>query len=148
MQIYLLALIRILGLLLVLTLERVIGLPLLFGLFGLVWLDKNKDSVYQYPVQLLILSFMMSVVYDVMWPASFIWWLGSRLLVDASSDLIKNKKRRFLIVMLLMNLLVMWWVQLKVGYIMLAQLLISYVLIVLWMRVFKFKRQSITISNP
>ncbi len=141
MQTYFLVVAKILGLLLALTLERVIGLPLLFSLFGLVWLDKNKDTVYQYPVQLFILSFMMSMVYDVLWPASFIWWLGASLLVDVGSDFIKDKKRRFLIIMLLMNLLVVWWVRLRVGYIMLAQLLISYVLIVLWMRVFKFKQK-------
>ncbi len=133
-------LLRILQITVVLTLERVIGLPLISTLLVLAWLDKDRDLIYKFPILVLIFSLLMAVIYSLNWPLAYLWWLSLSLMVSLGEKIVPDKKRRFLIVVLAGNLFLMWWLQLRVGYLTLAQLIISYFFSLVWMRIFKFDR--------
>lgn len=135
------SLFRLTGLVLVLTLERVIGLPLLSTLLALVWLDHNKELVYKYPFLVILLSLFFSAVYDLIWPLSFLWLLGLSQLIGWGEGFVSDKKRRFLIAVLLGNLLLIWRLQFSLSYLTLVQLVVSYMISLIWMRVLKFGKE-------
>lgn len=137
---FLLTLLRVLQITLVLTLERVIGLPLISSLLVLAWLDRDKDLIYKFPILVLIFSLLLAVIYSLSWPLAYLWWLSMSLMINLGEKIVPDKKRRFLIVVLAGNLFLMWWLQLSIGYLTLAQLIISYIFSLLWMRIFKFDR--------
>ncbi len=134
----LLSLFRLIGFILVLTLERVIGLPLLAVLLALVWLDHNKELSYKYSLLILLLSLFFAAVYNLIWPLAFVWLLAISLLIGWAEKVVADKKRRFLIAVLLGNLFLIWRLEFSLSYLTLAQLIISYILSLIWMRVFKF----------
>ncbi len=128
---------KLIGLGLLICLERVIGLPLLFVLLGLIWLDQTRDSLSGYVILLLILSYLTAVVFNVMLPISFVvWWLTDSLVIVTAGKL-KAKNRRFFIMTIAQNLFWMWWAQLPVGYLTIIQFVLSYLLVIMWMRILK-----------
>ncbi len=136
----LLTLFQLLGLILLMTAERVIGLPFLSLLLGLIWLEHVNRQTYFYPVLLLLLSFLLAVSYDFSWIMSYLLWLGASQAVAAGEKVILDKKRRFLIVVITINLLLLWWLQLATGYLSLIQFIASYLLVTLWLRVFDLNK--------
>jgi hypothetical protein len=130
-------LLKVAGLFFLLSLERVIGLPLIFSLLGLIWLDQVENKAYSRPLLILLFSFFIAIFYHTAWLATLIVWSLSTALVVYSGGIFQGKKRRFLITVLLQNLFWLWWLKIPANYILLAQLVVSYILFVVWLRIFK-----------
>ena len=131
---------KALGLVLIISLERVVGLPLLFILLSLIWLDQAKDGPYLYSALLLFLSYVLTVTYNVIWPVSLLAFIITAFLVSFSSQKIKTKNRRFFIMTLGFNLFWLWWTGLLVSYLTVAQFVISYLIVIMWMRLLKLRK--------
>jgi hypothetical protein len=131
---------KALGLVLIISLERVVGLPLLFILLSLIWLDQAKNGPYLYSALLLFLSFVLTVTYNVIWPVSLLAFIITTFLVSFSSQKIKTKNRRFFIMTLGFNLFWLWWTGLLVSYLTVAQFVISYLIVIMWMRLLKLRK--------
>ena len=131
---------KALGLVLLISLERVVGLPLLFILLSLIWLDQAKNGPYLYSALLLFLSFVLTVTYNVIWPVSLLAFIITTFLVSFSSQKIKTKNRRFFIMTLGFNLFWLWWTGLLVSYLTVAQFVISYLIVIMWMRLLKLRK--------
>lgn len=130
---------KLTALVLCISMERIIGLPLIFTLAGLIWLDQAQEQVYFYPLLLLVLSYITAIIYNVIWPVSFLVWVMTGLLTTFSSTKIKTKNRRFFIMTIVQNLFWLWWVQLPVSYLTVVQFVVSYLLAIMWMRILKQK---------
>ncbi len=131
---------KILALVFLISFERVVGLPLIFTLLGLIWLDQVNDNDYFFLGLLLLLSYIMTVVFNAHWPVVFLAWTVSAGLVNTNIKQIKSKNKRFFIVVILQNLFWLWWLELPVGYLTVTQFVISYLLVVIWARMFKLKK--------
>ena len=131
---------KALGLILIISLERVVGLPLLFILFSLIWLDQIKDELYLYPILLIFLSYVLTITYNVIWPISLLGLIITTFLVSFSSAKIKTKNKRFFIMTLLFNLFWLWWTGLSVSYLTVIQFVISYLIVIMWMRLLKLRK--------
>lgn len=134
------SILKALGLVLIISLERVVGLPLLFILLGLIWLDQVRDQLYSYPILLLFLSYILAVTYNVIWPISLLALVVTAFLASLSSGRIKTKNRRFFIMTLGFNLFWLWWTGLQIGYLAIVQLVVSYLIVIMWMRVLRLKK--------
>jgi len=137
----LITLIKLLSLIILICFERVIGLPWLFILFCLIWLDENHEQLYQWPMLLVVLSLVLASAYHLSWPLAYFLLLAANTLLWLVGYQIKNKKRRFLAAVIMTNLFLLWWLKLKVGYLASAQFIVSYVLVVLWMRLFSLEKR-------
>lgn len=133
---------KLLVLLFVLSFERVVGLPFIFSLFGLIWLDQSQKFFYIRPVLLLIFSFLMAVMFQTAWLTTMVVWCLSLTFMVLGTKLVRVKKRRFLIVVIIQNLLWLWWLNIPVSLSLLFQLVISYVLVIVWLRIFSKPRQT------
>lgn len=138
----LIQLIKIIGLFFLLSLERVIGLPLIFSLLGLIWLDQVEGNVYSRPLLILLFSFLMAIFYHAAWLITLIAWFISAALVIYSGSILQGKKQRFLIAVLLQNVFWLWWLGVPASYIILAQLIVSYIMFVVWLRIFKTNKMK------
>lgn len=130
-------LLKIAGLLLILSLERVIGLPFIFVLLGLIWVDHTNDQAYGQAAVLLGVSYLLAVVYHVSWIVSFFVWLISSWGIRFGSKPIKQKKRRFLIVVIIQSIFWLWWARISTDYLLLVQFVVSYILVIIWMKVLR-----------
>ncbi len=139
------ALLKIIGLVLLISVERVIYLPFLFILFGLVWLDQVEDSFYAYLLLLLFLSFVLAATYNVLWPVSFLVWAVTSLLTSLTTDVIKSKNKRFFIMTIAQVIFWLWRTQIVLTYLSLIQFIVSYLVVLLWMRLLqpKFNKQTV-----
>lgn len=133
---------KLLVLLFVLSFERVVGLPFIFSLFGLIWLDQSQKFFYIRPVLLLIFSFLMAVMFQTAWLTTMVVWCLSLTFMVLGTKLVRVKKRRFLIVVIIQNLLWLWWLNIPVSLSLLFQLVISYVLVIVWLRIFSKPKQT------
>lgn len=133
-----LTLLKIIGLTLLVSFERVVGLPLIFTLLGLIWLDRVKDSRYFYPALLVLLSYILAVAYNTLWSVSFLAWAVTAGLVSLDIKQVKSKNKRFFIMVILQNIFWLWWLSLPITYLTVIQFVISYVLVVMWMKMLRF----------
>lgn len=129
-------LIKLFGLIYILSFERVIGLPFIFSLLGLIWLDQTKKIFYIKPILLLILSFLIAVMYQSAWMVTIIIWFLCTVLINLGSRFIRVKKRRFVIVVIIQNLLWLWLLGIPASLVLLFQLVISYVFVIIWLKIF------------
>ncbi len=129
-------LIKLFGLIYILSFERVIGLPFIFSLLGLIWLDQTKKIFYIKPILLLILSFLLAVMYQSAWIVTIIIWFLCTVLINLGSRFIRVKKRRFVIVVIIQNLLWLWLLGIPASLVLLFQLVISYVFVIIWLKIF------------
>lgn len=129
-------LIKLLGLIYILSLERVIGLPFIFSLLGLIWFDQSKKVFYIKPILLILLSFLVAVMYQSAWITTIIIWFLCTTLINLGSKLIRVKKKRFVIVVIIQNLLWLWLLNIPANFALLFQLVISYVLVIIWLKIF------------
>ncbi len=134
-------LIKLFVLLFVLSFERVVGLPFLFSLFGLIMLDQTKKSFFIRPVLLLILSFLMAAMFQAAWLTTMVAWCLSLMFMILGTKLVRVKKRRFLIIVIIQNLLWLWWLNIPTNWSLLIQLIVSYVLVIIWFRIFSKPRK-------
>ena len=130
-------LLKIAGLLFILSLERVIGLPFVFVLLGLIWVDHAGDRAYGQVAVLLIVSYLLAVVYHVSWTVSFLVWLVSSWGMRFGSKPVQQKKRRFLIMVIIQSIFWLWWARLNADYLLLVQFVVSYFLVIIWMKVLR-----------
>jgi hypothetical protein len=135
-----LTLAKIFALIFLISFERVVGLPLIFTLLGLIWLDQVKDNYYFYPGLLLFLSYIMAVAFSAPWSIVFFVWTLTAGLVSLNIKQVKSKNKRFFIVVILQNLFWLWWLELPVNYLTVAQFVISYLLVVMWTRMLRLKK--------
>lgn len=133
-------LVKIFLLIFLISFERVVGLPLIFTLLGLIWLDQIKDSQYFYPLLLLFLGYIMAVVFNASWPVAFLVWMLTAGLVNLNIKQVKSKNKRFFIVVIMQNLFWLWWLKLPVSYLTIIQFVISYLLVVMWTRMLRLKK--------
>ena len=132
---------KLFSLVFLLSFERVVGLPFLFSLLGLIWIDQNKDVPFIKPILLLILSFFVAVMYQSAWLSTIIVWFLSYGLIVLGAKTIKVKKRRFLIVVIIQNLLWLWLLRMSANLTLLVQLVVSYVFVIIWLRIFSKSRK-------
>ncbi|KUK79847.1 MAG: hypothetical protein XD95_0061 [Microgenomates bacterium 39_7] len=135
-------LLKILALIFLLSFERVIGLPFLFTLLSLIWLDSIKIKNHSRPLLILLFSFLMAVFYHGAWLITLFVWLLSAWGISVGGGTIKGKKRRFILIVVLQNLVWLWWLDVPANFVLIAQLIISYILVVMWLRVFKKERRK------
>jgi hypothetical protein len=136
------SLLKLAVLLYLLTLEQVLGLPFLFILLTLIWLDHNHNQPYRLLTLLLITSFGLAVVFDFAWLISWLLLIAGHFLVQLGQDLVQSRQRRLLLAALISSLAVLWLTQTQLRYISLAQLIVSYLLLILWLRLFKDRRRG------
>ena len=132
-----LSIIKLLALILLISLERVVGLPLIFTLLALIWLDQKRDNLYFYPILLLLISYIFAVTYNALWSLSLLVWTVTSILANLNIKQIKSKNKRFFITVILHNIFWLWWLSLPVGYSTVVQFILSYALVVMWMRMLK-----------
>jgi hypothetical protein len=135
-------LLKIIALIFLLSFERVIGLPFLFTLLALIWLDSIKEKKLARPLLILLFSFLMAVFYHGAWLATLLVWLVSAWAISIRGTVVRGKKRSFLLVVVLQNLIWLWWLNITANFVLIAQLIISYILVVLWLRVFKKEKRT------
>ncbi|HQM15596.1 MAG TPA: hypothetical protein PLM16_00075 [Candidatus Woesebacteria bacterium] len=136
-----------LGLLLTVGFERVIGLPLLFSLFGLLCLNQAKMNSYQRPLIILFVSFLLAVVYQVGWLYTIIVWFFSELALNYQQRFSQSVKRWLLLIMMTQNGVWWWLFKLEWSYWLLAQLVVSYLIIIIWFNSSRFAPYHISLSK-
>ncbi len=122
-----------------LTWERVLGLPLLFVLLSLLWLDKNFKSEVKFFLILIALSFLLAVVYQFSWIVSIILFSFGSFFLRMKLDIFSEKKTRVLISTLLINLIMVFSSGLEINFYSLIQLIISYFFVLIWLRLFRLR---------
>ena len=133
---------KLAGLLYLLTWERVVGLPLLFVLLGLIWLDKNQENDLKHLVLTAFLSLLLAAVYQLGWIASLLLFIGSELLAIHSEQLIQAKNKRLLLASALFNFVLWAAAGIEFTHLILAQLVLSYVLVLLWLRMVSIRTKK------
>ncbi|MEA2056278.1 MAG: hypothetical protein U9O78_00975 [Patescibacteria group bacterium] len=127
---------KYLALIYILSLERVIGLPFLFILITLIWLEKVKNQGGRLLAILLSLSLMLSLFFNFFWSLAWLLLLLGYVFVRWGDKLVKSKRRRFLLAVLLINIVLIWAIQIRLTVFTLFQLVGSYLLILVWLRIF------------
>jgi hypothetical protein len=133
-------LLRLLGIFFLLSFERVVGLPLIFSLLGLMWLDHKADQRFAWPLLVTLFSFMITVSYALPWFLTFVLWVLSAALIKLGEVLVKDKKRRFLIVVIIQNLAWLWLSGIIASYVLLVQFVASYLLVMMWLKILRVRR--------
>jgi len=128
---------KLLGLAVLLSFERVVGLPLIFSLLGLILIDQSHFSSYSRPLWILIISFLMAIFYQAAWLITLIVWILCLIGMIYGDSIIKEKKRRFLVLIIVQNLIWLWLLKIPASVTLLIQFVISYVLVVIWLKLFK-----------
>lgn len=131
-----------LGLAALLSVERVIGLPWVFVLLSLIWLNKNWSQKVLIIVLSLYSSLLLAIAYDFSWFASFFLLFIVLILIQFGSQIIQSQRRRFVIGLIMINLALVWITGVKLTVLSLVQLIVSYLLIVLWMKVLKIDQKK------
>lgn len=135
-------LLKIFALAFLLSFERVVGLPFLFSLLALIWLDSTKGKSYSKSLLIILFSFLMAVFYHGAWLVTLVVWLLSAWGMSTGTGAVKGKKRRFILIVVLQNLIWLWWLNISASPVLIAQLVISYILVVVWLKVFKKEKRT------
>lgn len=136
-----------LALLLSVGFERVIGLPLFFSLFGLLCLKRAKINSYQRPLIILFVSFLLAVVYQAGWFYTIVVWFFSELALNYQQRFSQSTKRWLLAIMMLQNGVWWWLFKLEWSYWLLAQLVVSYLIIIIWFKSSRFAPHHTSLSR-
>ncbi len=131
--------VKIIGLILLLSFERVIGLPYIFTLLSFIWIDQLHRDSYSRPLLVLLVSFLMTVFYQAAWFLTIMVWIISLLGMVYGNYFIKGKKRQFLILVIMQNLTWLWLLAIPANLTLIIQLVVSYLLIIIWLKLFKKK---------
>lgn len=133
-------LIKIIGLTALLSFERVIGLPFIFTLLSFIWIDQVHHDSYSRPLLVLFVSFLMTVFYQAAWLLTILVWIISLLGMVYGNHLLKGKKRQFIILVIMQNLVWLWLLAIPASLTLLVQLIVSYLLIIIWLKLFRKKQ--------
>ena len=126
----------IIGLIILLSFERVVGLPFIFSLLCFIWIDQSHSHSYSRPLLVLLISFLMTVFYQAAWFLTLIVWILSLTGMVFGNRLIKGKKRQFIILVIMQNLIWLWILKIPANIAILLQLIVSYILVIVWLKVF------------
>lgn len=144
---------KLAGVVFLLTMERVVGLPFLFVFLSLVWLDKNQDRPLKLTVLLAAQSLLLAAVYHLSWLGSLvglavIYWavVAGEGIKFKGRGLFKDKKRRILGAVLLTNLVLVWVSGLNLTFFSFIQFVLSYLLVMMWLKVLR-KRDPNTVYS-
>ncbi len=130
------AFLKYLALVYVLSLERVIGLPFLFVILSLIWFEKDKGQYFKLIGLILSQSLLLSLFFNFAWFLAWLLFLGGYIFVRFGDELVHSKRRRFLLSVLMVNLISIWTTELSLSYVTLIQLVVSYLIVLLWLRIF------------
>ncbi|MBD3250442.1 MAG: hypothetical protein GF381_02655 [Candidatus Pacebacteria bacterium] len=138
---------QFIGLVLLLGVERVIGLPWIFSLFSLIWLNRFWTKPLGLVGLTAAISLLLAAAYDLSWFISFGLMFGSLAWLQHGQLIVKSQRKRFVISLIALNLVIVWISQLRLSYLSLVQLIISYLLVVAWMKVLKLDQDKTSFST-
>jgi len=142
MKYFLQSILKLSLIIILLTWERVLGLPLLFVSLSLLWLDKNFKFELKYFALLILLSLFWAVVYQFSWLLALLLLSVGSLFLRSKLNFFPEKKRRVLVLTLILNLILIWVTGLELNAYSLIQLTVSYLLVLLWLRLIQIKRKT------
>ena len=136
------SIIKLVSLIYLVSLERVIGLPWIYLLLSLIWIDQIQTQRNKFKLILISLFFslLLSATYDLAWSLSLGLYTFSLLYLKFGQKFVKNQRRRFIMAVIVINLIITWVSSIKLSYLSLIQFIFSYLLVILWMRVFKIEQ--------
>lgn len=138
--------VRLIGLVYLISIERVIGLPWIYLLLSLVWIVQVHSQRGRLKLTLasLFFSLILSTFYDLSWSLSLAFYIFSLFYLKLGQKLVKSQRRRFIIAVIAINLIITWVSSIKLNHLSLIQFVISYLLVILWMRVLRVEQMNKT----
>jgi hypothetical protein len=130
------------GLVYLISIERVIGLPWIYLLLSLVWIAQIQSRRGRLKLVLISLFFslLLSTTYDLAWSLSLTFYTFGLFYLKFGQKLVKSQRRRFIIAVIAINLIITWVSSIRLSHLSLIQFVASYLLVILWMRVLKVEK--------